>query len=82
MEHYASPFLYLYLILPEDDNIFTGISVALLITGKIIWDFFTGGNQSSAEIIGIPVANDAHLYGFIGSLIITIFLIINWHLKE
>ena len=61
---------------------FTGISVALLIAGKIVWDFFTGGNQSSAELIGIPVANDAHLYGFIGSLIISIFLILNWRLNK
>ena len=59
-----------------------GFSVALLIAGKIIWDFFTGGNQSSAELIGIPVANDAHLYGFIGSLIISIFLILNWRLNK
>jgi len=60
---------------------FTGVSVALLIAGKVIWDYFTGGNQSSAELIGIPVANDAHLYGFIGSLFITIFLVLNWRLK-
>lgn len=60
---------------------FTGISVALLIAGKVIWDYFTGGNQSSAELIGIPVANDAHLYGFIGALIITVFLFLNWRLK-
>ncbi len=60
---------------------FTGISVALLITSKIVWDYFTGGNQSSAELIGIPVANDAHLYGFIGALFIAVFLIINWRLN-
>jgi len=56
---------------------FTGISVALLISAKIIWDYFSGGSQSSAELIGIPVANDAHLYGFIGSLGIALFLVIN-----
>ena len=61
---------------------FTGISVALLISGKICWDYFTGGNQSSAELIGIPVANDAHLYGFIGSLLITIVLVIYWRLNS
>lgn len=61
---------------------FTGISVALLIAGKIIWDYFTGGNQSSAELIGIPVANDAHLYGFIGAIIIVIFLLMNWRLDN
>jgi len=60
----------------QDDK-FTGFSVALLIAAKVIWDFFTGGNQSSAELIGIPVANDAHLYGFIGAIVIAVFLLIN-----
>lgn len=59
-----------------DDDLFTGVSVALLISTKIIWDYFTGSNQSSAELIGIPVANDAHLYGFIGALAITIFVLL------
>ena len=57
-------------------DFFTGISVGLLISGKIIWDFFTGGNQLSAELIGIPVANDAHLYGFIGAILVSGILIL------
>lgn len=57
-------------------DLFTGISVALLISGKIMWDYITGGNQSSAELIGIPVANDAHLYGFIGAIVISGFLVL------
>lgn len=60
----------------QDDK-FTGFSVALLIAAKVIWDFFTGGNQSSAELIGIPVANDAHLYGFMGAIVIAVFLLID-----
>lgn len=63
------------------NDIFTGVSVALLITGKIIWDYATGGNQSSAELIGVPVANDAHLYGFVGALCLSAFLIFNWLLQ-
>lgn len=54
---------------------FTGISVTFLIAGKVIWDFFSGGNQSSAELIGIPVANDAHLYGVLGAILISGFLL-------
>ena len=65
-----------------DDDFFTGISVALLIAGKIVWDYFTGGSQSSAELIGIPVANDAHLYGFIGALIIAGFLLFKRYLNS
>ncbi len=56
-------------------DFFTGISVAVLIAGKILWDYVNGGSQASAELIGIPVANDAHLYGFIGSLLIAILLL-------
>ena len=63
-----------------DNDFFTGISVALLITVKIIWDYFTGGSQASAELIGVPVANDAHLYGFIGSIIIVVFFLIKRYL--
>jgi len=65
-----------------DNDLFTGISVALLISGKIIWEYFTGGSQASAELIGIPVANDAHLYGFIGAIAITVFLLFNRYLKS
>ena len=63
-------------------DIFTGVSVAFLIAGKIVWDYFTGGNQSSADLIGIPVANDAHLYGFIGAIVISAFIIIQFRLKK
>ena len=61
---------------------FTGISVALLVAGKVIWDFFTGGSQSSAELIGVPVANDAHLYGLLGSLLVIIVLVVNGRLNN
>ena len=63
-------------------DLFTGISVALLIAGKTLWDYFNGGSQASAELIGIPVANDAHLYGFIGSLLIMVLLLCNWYLHN
>ena len=63
-------------------DLFTGVSVALLIAGKILWDYFKGGSQASAELIGIPVANDAHLYGFIGSLLIAVLLLCKWSLNS
>ena len=65
-----------------ENDLFTGISVALLISGKVIWDYVTGGNQASAELIGLPVANDAHLYGFIGSIIIAGFLLFKRYLNN
>lgn len=57
-------------------DIFTGVSVALLILGKIIWDFFQGGSISSEKLIGIPVATDAHQYGLLGAILISILLVI------
>ncbi len=65
-----------------ENDLFTGISVALLISGKIMWDYVTGGNQASAELIGIPVANDAHLYGFIGAIVIAGFLLFKRYLNN
>ena len=56
-------------------DIFTGISVAALILGKITWDFFQGGSTSSEELIGIPVATDAHQYGLVGAILISALLI-------
>ena len=52
----------------------TGIVVALFIIGKIIWDLIYGGSSSSAELIGVPVAVHAHLYGAIGAFFISIGL--------
>lgn len=63
-------------------DLFTGISVALLVSGKMIWDYITGGSQASAELIGVPVANDAHLYGFIGAILITAFLLFRYYLQN
>lgn len=65
-----------------ENDLFTGISVALLIAGKIVWDYINGGSQASAELIGIPVANDAHLYGFIGAIVISVFLLLKGHLNN
>lgn len=60
-------------------DLFTGASVIIFITGKVIWDLYNGGNASSEELIGIPVAVDAHLYGLIGAIIISSFLIFKRH---
>ena len=60
-------------------DIFTGVSTALLIITKTIWDLINGGNDSSAELIGVAVATDAHLYGVIGAILISIFLALNYY---
>ena len=54
----------------------TGTAVAMIIIAKVIWDLFNGGSASSAEIIGIPVAIHAHLYGILGAIVISSILIL------
>ncbi|MCF6190513.1 MAG: rhombosortase [Cocleimonas sp.] len=53
-----------------------GIAVAIVIIAKIIWDLLNGGSPSSAELIGIPVAVHAHLYGALGAIAISSILYI------
>ncbi|PID33711.1 MAG: rhombosortase [Thiotrichales bacterium] len=60
-------------------DIFTGISVVILISGKIAWDYFKEGSHSSEELIGIPVATDAHQYGLAGAILISSLLIIRFY---
>ena len=60
---------------------FTGITIIIFIIGKIIWDLIYGGSNSSAALIGIPVAVHAHLYGAFGAIFINIGLYLT-HLKE
>ena len=56
----------------------TGIPLVVFIPIKIAWDLFHGGNQSSAELIGVPVATEAHLYGMLGAFTIGLFLLLQW----
>lgn len=53
---------------------FTGVSVTVFITGKLIWDLIYGGSPSSEELIGIPVAVNAHLFGSIGAIVMGVFI--------
>ena len=54
----------------------TGFSLLILLCGKMFWDFNHGGNQFSQEIMGIPVAINAHLYGLIGAGLVSLILLI------
>ncbi len=57
----------------QKDYLF-GTGVALLIIGKVLWGHFIGESESSAELIGVPVATDAHLFGIAGAVIVGLFL--------
>ena len=53
-----------------EKDYFNGISIMTFIIGKIIWDFIYGGSLSSEELIGIPVAINAHMYGVVTACLI------------
>lgn len=61
---------------------FTGVPLLILVPVKIIWDNIYGGSQSSAELIGAPVATDAHLYGMIGAILIGATLLFHLRIKN
>ncbi len=65
----------------QKDYLF-GIAVALLIIGKVLWGVFLGESESSVELIGVPVATDAHLFGITGAIIVGLFLASTHFLQE
>lgn len=69
-----------YSILNRD--YFTGIPLLTLIPIKIIWDLLHGGSKSSEELIGVPVATEAHLYGMIGAVAIIVFILFKTKLSS
>lgn len=57
----------------------SSIPVLILIPGKLFMDATQKGMSNvSAELIGAPVATDAHLYGFLSAIFISILIIINY----
>jgi rhomboid family GlyGly-CTERM serine protease len=65
----------------QKDYLF-GFGVAILIVGKVIWGHFMGGSESSAELIGVPVATDAHLFGITGAIFVSAYLGIQHFFKN
>ncbi len=56
----------------------TGLPILIAIPAKIAWDSqHTELTDSSAELIGAPVATDAHIYGLIAGILISIAIISN-----
>lgn len=45
-----------------------GLSVLAVIGVKIAWELFIGSTAESAELIGMPVAAETHLYGYLAGL--------------
>ena len=56
----------------------SSIPVLILVPGKLLLDANQKGmTHASAELIDAPIATDAHLYGFLSAIVISIVIIIN-----
>lgn len=46
-----------------DKDFITGIAIIVVIPAKIIWDHTHHTAQINADLIGVPVSTDSHIYG-------------------
>jgi rhomboid family GlyGly-CTERM serine protease len=59
-----------YALIKKD--IITGLTIISVIPTKIIWDHLNATGQTNAELIGVPVSTDAHIYGISSAFLISI----------
>jgi rhomboid family GlyGly-CTERM serine protease len=59
-----------------DKDRITGLSILIVIPTKIIWDHLHNTGQTNADLIGVPVSTDAHIYGLFSAFIISVFILI------
>ena len=64
-----------YALLHKD--FITGLSVIIVIPVKIIWDHLNNGGQTNADLIGVAVSTDSHIYGISTAFIIGFFLLLH-----
>lgn len=59
-----------------DKDRITALSILIVIPTKIIWDHLHNTGQTNADLIGVPVSTDAHIYGLSSAFIISVFILI------
>jgi len=60
----------------------TGLPILAVIPAKLAWDaYFPDLTDSSAALIGAPVATDAHLYGLFAGILISFIIAISVYIK-
>lgn len=64
----------IYALIAKD--IITGLTIIVVIPSKIIWDHLNETGQTNAELIGIPISTDSHLYGISSAFLIGLFIMI------
>ncbi len=60
-----------------DKDYLTGFSILIVIPTKIIWDHLYHSGQINADLIGVPVSTDAHLYGIASAFFIGLLIVFN-----
>ena len=59
----------------------TSLPILIVIPVKIIWDHLSGGGQTNADLIGVPVSTDSHIYGISTAFVIGAILLLR-HLYQ
>ena len=65
-----------YTLLEKD--FITSIPILIAIPAKIAWDYKYGTGQDNADLIGVPVSVESHIFGISSAFILSI-IIIAWH---
>ncbi|HFC92357.1 MAG TPA: rhombosortase [Leucothrix mucor] len=58
-----------------DKDFITGVSIIIVIPVKIIWDHLHNTGQLNADLIGVPVSTDSHIYGISTAFFIGIYVL-------
>lgn len=64
-----------------DKDFITGLSIIIVIPVKIIWDHLHNTGQTNADLIGVPVSTDSHIYGISAAFLMGIFVLFK-HLRK
>ncbi len=65
-----------------DKDYLTGLSIIIIIPSKIIWDYVHNSGQSNADLIGVPVSTDSHIYGIATAFIIGVFILLKYFYRK
>ncbi len=68
----------IYSLIDQDNKDYiTGLSILIIIPTKIIWDHLHNSGQTNADLIGVPVSTDAHLYGIATAFLMGLLIVFN-----
>lgn len=66
-----------------DKDYITGLSILIIIPAKIIWDHTHNGGQANADLIGVPISTDSHIYGISSAFLIGFVILFRyWRIRS